>query len=110
MTRKKILKSEISTPVLAAPSPLEDDREKALSSDWDAAALKQCFKSGSVEHGRPNIDALMNIALDGVPQDCRVLVAASGPSSLLCSARSATKGAMARGSPNVQLHLEAFDW
>ena len=48
--------------------------------------------------------------MDGIPRDARVLVAASGPSSLLSDARVATSAYMMRDTPSMHLHLEEFEW
>ena len=111
ITARKISKSDISPPSTAVPTPDDSEQEKILLGNRGAArSSDKTSLSRLVERGRPDVSVLIGNAMDGIPRDARVLVAASGPSSLLNDARVATSAYMTRDTPSMHLHLEEFDW
>ena len=95
---------------MTSPStPTESEEKKVLSANATPTSSRSSLLK-VVEFGRPNIDTIVKRAVDSVPRDCRVLVAASGPSSLLADARMAAKASMTSQSAGLHLHLEQFDW
>jgi hypothetical protein len=108
VTSQKISKEDISSPS-PVPSP-DEEAEKGLVRSPRPAASRTSSLRNAVELGRPDIDAIVKQTVDNAPRDSRVLVAASGPSSLLTNSRLAVKERMSSQSASVDLHLEEFDW
>ena len=108
VTAHKIVKSEISTPSFSsATTPDDNELEKKLSGP-DLWATRPLTKS--MELGRPDINALVNEVMATESRASKILIAASGPESMLMTSRLAARDSMVKGSPNMHLHLEEFGW
>lgn len=110
ITADKVSKTDISLPIQNLSIPGESEQEKVLSANARPAVSRSSSLSKSIELGRPDIDAVVKMASQSVPWDCRLLVAAAGPDSLLADVRAAAKACMSRESASLHLHLEEFSW
>ncbi len=110
ITANKVTKEEISTP-LPIQSADEEDQEKELGSITRPNPSRRNSLRNAIELGRPDIDILVRqIAQHDTPRDGRVLVVASGPSTLLSNTRTAVKACMSSQSASIHMHLEEFNW
>ncbi|KAH6604817.1 hypothetical protein Trco_006524 [Trichoderma cornu-damae] len=63
-----------------------------------------------IEHGRPDVAALIQTAVDETPVDNRVLVLGCGPDGLMAQVRNTTAACIRPDGPGVELHCEQFGW
>lgn len=71
---------------------------------------KESHLTRSIELGRPDIDTIIKQTVEACDRDDRILVAASGPDTLLSNTRMAVKSSMSSHSASIHLHLEEFGW
>ena len=105
VTAPKICKEDISPPMTSAS---EEQRLFSQNSNLPALVRQNSLRS-ITELGRPDIDIVVKQVVDNTHRDGRILVAASGPGSLLASTRMAVKGCMSSDAASIHLHTEEFD-
>ena len=108
ITGQRISKSDISSP-FPTPSP-DEEQDNVLFGTRQSSTSGEKGLSNVMELGRPDIDAVIRQAVDASHRDDRILVAASGPVTMLSSTRIAVKNCMSSQSASIHLHLEEFGW
>ena len=108
ITGQRISKNDISSP-FPTPSP-DEEQENVLFRNSQSSTSKEKGLGSIMELGRPEIDAIIKQAVDASHRDDRILVAASGPVTMLSSTRIAVKSGMSSQSASIHLHLEEFGW
>lgn len=106
----------VSIYVTAKGAAAAASEENSSASDADISPVHSISKELSkgthdaIHYGRPDIKTVLAAAIADLNGRQRVLVAGSGPPGLLTSARIATKSLTTSKAPNIELHLEEFDW
>jgi hypothetical protein len=108
LTGQRISKSDISSP-FPTPSP-DEEQENVLFRTSQSSTAREKGPSSIMELGRPDIDTVIKQAVDASHHDDRILVAASGPVTMLSSTRIAVKSCMSSQNASIHLHLEEFGW
>ena len=89
---------------------LDDDGEKALSSDAEKPVPTTTHDAHPAKLGRPEISELISTSVARARPEQRVLVVACGPLTLMRDVRRAVGASLSPSGPGIELHCEQFGW